>query len=285
MSRRRRFTLVTGLLVGVLMLLSHQLLWGKLFAYSPVKPGFTRHELEHTVVYVQDGSAFGGYREVDSLIPIVERSHGLRFERKPEVIVFQDSDTYSQRTTTKARYYTYPRGGIVVSPWAVQEAQAGQISMEVYLKHELSHALLYQHMQLLNALFVFPRWLLDGVATYSSGQMGTSWYPSRAETYESIQRGNFMPPELFGTQAEDQVHLDVEHRSPFAYSQFACMVDYLIEEYGRDSFDRYLAGLLGGARHDAVFGDVYGVDFGVFVSDFKQHVSERTQDASVGMAP
>jgi len=65
-------------------------LWGALFPFSPVILGFTRYELPHTVVYVQNGAAFDGYAAIDSLIPGVEAFHELSFRKKPELFVFRD---------------------------------------------------------------------------------------------------------------------------------------------------------------------------------------------------
>jgi hypothetical protein len=224
------------------------------------------------IVYVQNSSTYDKCPEIDSLIPCVERLHGLTFEQKPEVLIFQDSNAYLQRSTTKARYCAYPNGSLVVSPWAVREASDGKISMTVYLSHELSHILLYQHMGKANAYFFFPHWYLEGVAVYNSHQMGTSWYPSKAETYAYMRRGNFVPPEWFGTKKEEDLQLTVQHRSTFAYCEFACIIDYLIERYGKDKFMRYQTELLESHQPDNVFREVYGIEFVSFIEDFKAHV-------------
>jgi hypothetical protein len=270
-KRRRVFVLST--LIVLLVVLSHQMLFGKLFPYSPIKLGFTKHELSDVIVYLQDVSTYNRCEEINALIPRVERLHGLKFKHKPEVLIFRDSNTYLQRSTTKARYCAYPNGSLVVSPWAVQEASDGKISMEIYLSHELSHTLLYQHMGIANAYVFFPHWYLEGVAVYNSNQMGTSWYPSKAETYAYIRRGNFVPPEWFGTKKEDELQLTVQFRNTFAYCEFACMVDYLVERYGKDKFMRYQTELLESYQSDKVFKDVYGIDFGRFVEDFRAHVA------------
>ena len=248
------------------------MLFGKLFPYSPVKLGFTKHEFSNVIVYSQDASAYSEFQDIDSLIPHVETLHGLRFTHKPEVVIFQDSNTYLQRSITKARFCAYPNGILVVSPWAIQEASDGKISLAIYLSHELSHTLLYQHMGIANAYLFFPHWYLEGVAVYNSNQMGTSWYPSKGETYAYIRRGNFVPPEWFGTRKEDELQLNVQYRSTFAYCEFACMIDYLIERYGKARFMRYQTELLERYQSDKVFKDIYGIEFGTFVEDFRAHV-------------
>ena len=146
--------------------------------------------------------------------------------------------------------------------------------MAIYLTHELSHTLLYQHMSTLNAYCFFSHWFMEGIAVYNARQMGTSWYPSRENTYGYIRQGNFMPPDWFGTSREDGVQLTVPYRSPFAYAEFACLVDHLIEHYGQEKFSRYMRELLVSYRHDVVFREVYGMDFNTFIDEFKEHVHQ-----------
>jgi predicted SprT family Zn-dependent metalloprotease len=267
----------TKLFIGFLLLilftvLPYQLLWGKLFPYSPVKLGFEKFEFSNIVVYVQDGSETYNYKSIDSLIPSVEKFHKLNFVHKPEIIFFRDSINYCERTITKARYFAYPNGSVVISPWAVREALNNDISMEIYLKHELSHTLLYEHMDFITAYIVYPRWLLEGIAVYSSNQMGTSWYPSKKNTYQYIAQGSFLEPEYFNTKKEDEAKLDVKYKTAFAYSEFACIVDYLIENYGKDKFYEYMGQLLDSWQPEEVFKDVYGINFNTCLNDFKQYV-------------
>ena len=266
---------ISGLLLAFLIILPYQLLWGKLFSYSPVKIGFTKYDLSNIVVYVQKGSQNYDYRSIDSLIPVVEKFHNLHFVQRPEIIFFRDADSYYQRTTTKARFCAYPNGSLVVSPWAVKEALDGKISMEIYLRHELSHTLLYQHMGFITAYFIYPRWLLEGIAVYSSNQMGTSWYPSKKDTYKYIRQGSFLPPAYFNTKKEDDVKLNVKYKTAFAYSEFGCIVDYLIKNYGKEKFMQYMKGLLDSYSPEKVFKVVYGIDNRTCISNFKQYVKEH----------
>jgi hypothetical protein len=132
MNRKIKTRLFTGgVLIVFLIILSSQLLWGKLFPYSPVKIGFTKYDLSNIVVYVQKGSEYYNYKSINSLIPAVEKFHDLHFVQKPELFFFRDSDSYLQRIITKARFCSYPNGSLVVSPWAVREALNGEISMEI----------------------------------------------------------------------------------------------------------------------------------------------------------
>lgn len=265
------FTLIAGIVI-------YTFLFGKFFAYSPVFIGFAKHELSNVVVYIQKGIEHSDYQDFDRLTQPVEDFHQLTFTEKPKLFVFRDKESYLQRSMTKARFYAYPNGSLVISPWALQEAKEGKISLDVYLRHELSHTLLFQHMGTLQAHRYYPRWLLEGIAVYSTNQMGTSWYPSRDETYNAIRKGCFMPPQYFKTKREDEIDLDIEYRLAFMYSEFACIVDYLIGTYGKDRFLSYMKGLLNNRNHDGVFKNNYGIDFDECVQDFRDSVTADNHD-------
>jgi predicted SprT family Zn-dependent metalloprotease len=272
---RRIKKIIYGISIILLILIIYLFLFGKLFPYSPIKVGFSEHELKNTIIFVQDGNNFNDFQKIDTLTPAVEEFHNLKFTEKPKFYIFRDDDSYFHRTITKARFYAYPNGSIMISPWALKEAEEGKISLEIYLKHELSHILLYQHMGVLMAYKYYPDWLMEGIAVYSTNQMGTSFYPSKSETYQYIKQGNFVPPFDFMTKKEDEIKLDVKYRIAFMYSEFACIVDYLVTTYGKDKFMSYMNSLLIDNDHEKVFKQVYGIDFDNALIEFKKYVTEN----------
>lgn len=273
--KKKGIFLIIGFVIILLVIFCYQLLWGKLFPYSPLKIGFNKYELSNIIIYIQNGCTFDGYKTFNSYIPEVEKIHELQFKSKPKIFLFRDADSYLQRSTTKARFCAFPNSSLIISPWAVQEAIDGKISIEIYLKHELSHTLLYQHMGIMTTYFFFPRWLLEGIAVYNSKQMGTSWYPSKTETYTYIRKGNFLPPEYFNTRKEDEVTLNVKYKITFEYSEFACIVDYIIEYYGKEKFKQYIVQLLNSYHPDKVYKEIYGIDLKTCIQDFKNHVNKH----------
>jgi hypothetical protein len=287
----RRLAFGGALLAAALCaVLVYLLVWGRYSPYGPVVVGFERHDLPDIVVYVErdDGDdtahaagggssavspSMSGLVAIDALIAEVEKAHGLTFKSRPRLLLFRDAGTYARRTTTRARACTYYNGTIVVSPWVQQEDDEGVLSLEVYLRHELSHALLYQHMGVLAALR-YPKWLLEGIATWSAGQMGTFAYPSAAETRALIAGGDWMPPDVYRTSGEDDVPLAVDDRMTFMYCEFACIVDDLAARYGRETFFAYVTALMDDRDHDAVFRQAFGIGFDEYLDTFLQRVEE-----------
>jgi len=274
MKKRTRIVLLAAIAVSAGTILYH-LFWGKLFAFAPFPPGFSKREAAGAEVYVQRGAAFDQPAVLEACLADVEKTHGLSFLRKPKIFFFRRDRDYLRRTVTRARFFAYPNGVVVCSPWGMREAAEGRISLEIYLKHELSHVLLFQHMGIVRASFSFPKWLLEGVAVLRSGQMGTSWYPDRAETLRQIGRGNFLPPADFGKKRGDRVRLDVPNRSAFVYSEFACLVGRMIDVYGEAKFGEYLGWMMAGGRPGDVFREVFGAEFDAFIKDFRARLAEK----------
>ena len=274
MKSKKKIPLLTAIVI--LGLFVYLFLFGKLFPYSPVILGFDKTELAHTVIYSQKDLSFHDFASIDSLIPPVEKFHELKFPRKPEIVLFADSLSYLRHSPSQARFCAFYNGRVLVTPWALRESLEGKISLKIYLTHELSHALLHQHSGIFHAMR-YPKWLLEGIAVYSADQLGTSFYPSKEETYAAIRRGNFMPPDFFKTKKEDQVKLDVPLRIAFMYSEFACIVDDLIETYGKEKLLVFMKSLLKDSDLRWVFKQIYGLDFDQFIEHFKEHVLEINQ--------
>lgn len=259
----------------VLVAVVYLLFFGKLFPFSPVIVGFEKHELPHIVVYTQKDSGFQDWAGFDTLTIPVERWHSLTFNKKPEIFIFRDSLSFLRHSLSRARFCAYPGNRLFIAPWSLNEAATGKISLEIYLKHELSHVLIFQQAGMFRA-FRYPQWLLEGIAMYSANQMGTTWYPSKAETYNYILQGNFLPPNDFKTRLEKQAVINVDARIAFIYSEFGCIVDYLIESYGREKFQVYLESLFTDSNHDEVFKNIFKQDFNHFLDNFKAHVQESS---------
>lgn len=273
MTRKGKISkLIIGLLIIIVSVLTYELLWGKLFAFSPVITGFIKYDLPYTSIFVQNGGDTSDLTGIDTLIPIVEDFHKLKFTYKPKIFIFRDSVNFIRRSLSKARFCVYPNGRLFISPWALKEAKEGKISLEIYVRHELSHSLIDQNAGLINA-FRYPQWLMEGIAVYSSNQMGTSFYPGKEKTYQYISQGNFLQPLDFKTKNEDKINLDVEYRIPFMYSEFACIVDYLIETYGKEKLLTFMKELLKDSDNNKVFKEVYNIEFSQAIHDFRTQVT------------
>lgn len=263
--------ILIGITIVVFGFIGYLFLFSKLFTFSPMIIGFSKHEQTNTIIYVQKGADYNDFMRIDTLIPSIQNFHELKFTPKPEIFIFRDSLSFIKRSFSKARFSAYPSGRLIISNWALKEDRQGIISLEMYIRHELSHVLLMQKMSYLGS-YQYPKWLMEGIAIYSTNQIGTSFYPSKDETYLAMEQGNFLPPFDFKTNREDKTTLNVKYRITFMYSEFGCIVDYLVAKYGKTKFLSYMKSLLKDNDHDKIFKQFYGIDFDKFLIDFRQFV-------------
>jgi hypothetical protein len=274
MTKKKKIELTfLGIILILMVILSFEFLFGKLFPFSSVVMGFTKHELSNTIIYTQKGSNYEDFHRLDTLVPAIEKFHEMKYIKKPKIFIFRDSLGFICRSFSKARFSAYPSGRLLVSPWALREDREGKISLEIYVRHELSHVLLMQYMSYLRA-YLYPKWMMEGIAVFSTNQFGTSFYPDKAETYHSIAKGNFLPPLYFKTDKEDNVKLSVINPIAFKYSEFGCIVDYLVSTYGKDKIILFMKKLMKNSDNDEVFKDVYYIEFSKVLQDFINHVIE-----------
>ena len=85
-----------------------------------------------------------------------------------------------------------------------------------------------------------------------------------------------MPPGYFKTKNEDQITLDVQYRVTFMYSEFACIVDHIIEKYGKDKFLSYFKELTANRDHDKIFKNIYGIEFNKCIQDFRESIAGQS---------
>jgi hypothetical protein len=108
--------LLIPLVIIILVILTYEFIWGKLFPYSRVKIGFTKYELSNIVIYVQNGAEYKDLKAIDSLFPSIEDFHQLKFLKKPAIYIFRDRENYLRRSISKARFCAYPNGSLLISP-------------------------------------------------------------------------------------------------------------------------------------------------------------------------
>ena len=102
--------------------------------------------------------------------------------------------------------------------------------------------------------------------------MGTSFYPSKEETYHDLAEGDFLPPLDYKTDREDIVRLNVKNPIAFKYSEFACIVDYLAAAYGKEKLLIFMKKLFENSNNDKVFKEVYQTEFSKVIQNFKNQV-------------
>jgi hypothetical protein len=281
MSLKKRLLFTTVLLLTVVIIYSS--LWGRLFPFSPIVLGFEKREFNKTLIYHRPGTDISKIIKIDSIDSIingVENFHQLKFKRKVKIFIFNSDKDYARRTGTRARFVTFPLyGRIFVSGKAKKESEEGNIHLDIYLRHELSHSLLYHNMSLCRSQY-YPGWLLEGIAVYSANQMGVDGYFTKEETFDKIKEGYFLNPDDWSTtllkpQSENVKNFPLPNKYWFIYSEFACLVDDIIQNYGKEKFLQYMTVLLEEKDDKKAFKRIFGIEFNEYVNDFENRVGYK----------
>jgi len=67
------------------------------------------------------------------------------------------------------------------------------------------------------------------------------------------------------------------------YSEFACIVDYLVTTYGKEKLLKFMKKLFENSDNDEVFKEVYNIEFSKVIQNFKQQVSENENKIEAGL--
>jgi hypothetical protein len=265
--------IVLGLILAILCGTALLLVWGRLAPLSPWIVGFEHRESSKAMVYYHQGTSLLKLAMIDSLIEQVESWHRLTFKTKPRILLCGSDREYRRIAGRRARFVVFPpHGRLYVSASALRDANEGRIHFDVYLAHELSHALLYQNMSSWRALS-YPGWLLEGIAVRSSDQMGVDGYLTKEAATDTIRKGYFVPPDDWGTivtkQKKSITDLPLENKMWFIYAEFGCLVDRLIGTYGKDPFLRFLNATLTESDYQKSFKNAFGVGFEEFLRLFR----------------
>jgi len=283
MLLKKRVSLVLdGILLGAVLYL---FLFGRFFPYSPLTLGFKHKEFARSVVYFHKGADISRFSDVDKLIPGVEAFHQLKYKHKVAIFLCSSLSEKKRFTSSEARMTTFPPfGRIFVSLQAQQDALNNKIHIDVYLKHELSHALLEQNMSFWR-FSRFPRWLLEGIAMYSADQMGVDGYYTKAQVEKYIQAGYFVYPGDWGrkfTKIPAIQNLPLADKYYFTYSQYGYIVQDLIEKYGREKFLVFLDKELRSGTVENNFQDTFGQGLGDYMEGFRENSAGRNDNEIAG---
>lgn len=245
----------------LLLLLIAAALDGPLFPWSPVKPGYTRFALHRADVFYPTGTKLDdAYQRIDAFIEEAEAFHRLKMPDRITVIAprsWTDFHLQSAWQTGPVAGVTYQTGTVIfITPKVAEKhADAGE-----YLRHELSHAILFQNMTAWRGHQMNRQpWLLEGLAV-DFGQQKS--YLSQEE-FLAQARGRPLAPSFNGDNSDMR----------FNYIAWKNFLEFLIQTRGRDKFQDYLLRVMqepGEAR--LVFPEYFGTTFDEAVREFQREV-------------
>lgn len=169
-ARRTRRMVAGGAAVFVLALVGMLATAGPLFPWSPVHPGYETERFGRATLIQPKGRAVD-VGHPDTLLAQLERRTGLRFRSPVTIIVTDDWGLFNRGGLLRAG-----SGPVPVQGAALQTGKVIYLSPLVYerhrdpeavLRHELTHALLFQQMPLRRTFsLVALDWFEEGLAVH-----------------------------------------------------------------------------------------------------------------------
>jgi hypothetical protein len=249
--------------------------YGRLLPLSPLIFGYQKVALGKISLYKHANEPIpDAISRANDYLSELEKLHKLTFNKPIDIILCSSESEQRRLNGSDIRLKCYPiYGRIVVSHKVLSESSRGEKNLDIYLRHELSHTLLFQNLSLSKAFHTFPRWLIEGMAVYSSNQFGVDNYYTKPMVAQTIKEGKFFRPEWlngpFQHEPKQAVEFPVPEKAFFFYSEFGMIVDDLIATYGEDSFQKYFHGLFTSDSDDRLFEDTFGLPFNQYLIEFQ----------------
>jgi hypothetical protein len=257
----------------VLFVLSHASTRAVLFPWSPVQPGYAAETFAGaTIVYPARRGMPDAYRDAPAILADVARANRLAFRAPVTVVVTDDWGLFNRGTLLGWRATPLPVLGaalqtgtvIYISPLALEPGR----DMAGVLRHELTHAVMFQQMRLRETFeLVRLDWFEEGLAV-RAGNPGD--YPDDA-AWGRLARH---PGYRFGPGGDPELRrVPAEMRGPFRLAEYRVFIEYLVHRYGTDRFFAFRDRVLrdpGGYEQAFVRG--LGASFAEAVAGFEEAV-------------
>jgi len=222
----------------VLTLLMAAFPWGPLFPWSPWKPGYDAIHLARADVYIPSGStAPAAYHQIDTFIRHTEQTLQLAAPKRMTIVLTPDWSHFRRlmphiRSTGIGAVALATGDVIYVTP----RIAANKFDHAEFLRHEICHAVIHQNQSFLNAFRMTKvEWLSEGLAVWLGDQKS---YFTKEEMLTRARKEDLLPT------------IDPHRRNPhtfqirYAYQVWRYFNEFLIQHYGRETFQRYLRAVM-----------------------------------------
>lgn len=267
----KKYLLISA--VVVLAAAGGVLFYGVLFPYLPFVPGFEKKEYGRAVIYYHAGTDPEKYAAAGKLADDVETFYGMKLRGKVGIIVCATEAESTRLAGHAIRFLTCRNGRIIVGGNAGREIESGAIKTEKFIRHELSHSVLFANQ---SPFTVIPKWINEGLATYSADLTGSGGYYTFTQVETTIRSGVFWDPR--GDEKEEWKNLKKAMPGPsayFVYSQWAYLLCMMDTRFGREKFKVFIREVISGRSVNAAFEGGFGEKFGNFIERQLEAINEE----------
>jgi hypothetical protein len=239
-------TVIVVVIIALALVMIYVFCYGPLFPYSPFHPGFNALTFDkYRIIYPLDYAIAPAYLGLDSLLSAAEDFHRLQYKKPITIVIsatalqhkrFSMSGGHANTIQTGTVIYVNPSINNALYPPEIRLRKSdlfftqtkGNIKRDLrsFLKHELSHALLYQNTTLAKARRV-KSWLEEGLAVY----FGNPHHYYHGEELRKLAIGRDYFFDLFDDQ-KDAYFVPPEIKYYFKYGIYGAFMEYLIDTNG-----------------------------------------------------
>ncbi|MFN7934339.1 MAG: hypothetical protein U0R19_13500 [Bryobacteraceae bacterium] len=243
-----------GLGLTAFVLLMAAFPWGPLFPLSPWKPGYEVMHLGRADVYIPLGMAApAAYREIDSYVRKAEDLLQLHAAARMTVVLTPDWSHFRRlmphMRSTGIGAVTLATGTVIYVTPKIEERR---FDHGEYLRHEICHAVIHQNQGIVDAYrMTHVEWLSEGLAVWIGDQKS---YFTREEMVARARKQEVLSS--IDPQLRDPAMFSIR----YAYQVWRYFCEFLMEHYGRETFQRYLLEVMTDPprwreKFEAVFGE------------------------------
>lgn len=182
----------------------------------------------------------------------------------PDLECFRQQQPSSRKAPQWAVGLAYPQLNRIVLRSALKPSEGGRIKPLEIFKHEVAHIVLEQALAGRGGA---PRWLSEGFSMYHARQ----WTIQGQRTIEEVTLGkNFIPLSLLTASfpAEEQA-------ARTAYAQSFSVVAFLLHEYDRIFFHRFIDALKRGMDTDSALRASFGMNLPLLELRWQESLKKR----------
>ena len=260
---RKRLGTIICLAVVALAIL--QFPFGRLFPWSPVKPGYVEIPFAKVLLVAPKGFMIEeGLAGIDEIVHDVELFYGLEFTKPLWVIITATtSDAWRLTWTRGAGLYISSTGSVLALPSALLRSEEGDFFR--LLDRGLAAAILLQNTSFLGRSML-PKWLVQGSpAYYVSQDADHTWQEFRNL---AVDEGYFF--DILGANYEIQ-RIPAKVRDEFVVMEYRYFLEYLVDKYGLYRVMEYTRRLLDDpGLAGPLFHKVFGVHLYYATEEFEQ---------------
>lgn len=256
------------ILLIILTILVLYLFWGPLFPWNPIKIGFTEINTLKANIFIKNISKKdSALYKIDEIIQNLEGIHDLEFQSDFKIIVLdRDSDMKRYLPWMSGSQYSVSLS-VIDLIYIGPIARKSNMGIEPYIKHELSHLLIDQNTTFENAREIHNQgWFTEGLAEYAGNR---SFYSK--ENFIKICKSE----NIEFTDLREKSPLDMSNDElKFNYSFYRFFIEFLIETYGIEKFQKYLKRYIEDPKqHIQLLDEVFRIELEQLLTQFNSRLN------------